>query len=103
MKPAVYDVTLSSSIMAVTSRILPFTAPGTVMPTALANDLVIELAVLLRLATATEQELAVHRLGEPAAHARKVLEEASTAVLNHASREITGKVVRVDFKGGPKE
>ncbi|MCT7667647.1 hypothetical protein [Shinella kummerowiae] len=103
MKPAVYDVTLSSSIMAVTSRILPFTAPGSVMPTALANDLVIELAVLLRLATATEQELAVHRLGEPAGQARKVLEDASTALLSGASRDQSGKVVRVDFTGGQKE
>ena len=103
MKLPVHDITLSSSIMNVTGRILPFTALGASMPSDTAHDIVIELAHLLKLASSMERELSVHRLSEAGILARGVLEGKASAAFEHLSRDPKGTVVKVDFDGGRKK
>lgn len=102
MRPIVYDATLSATILNASARILPYTAPGKAMPAEEARDVVVELALALRLASAMEQELAVHRLGEAGVLARASLEGAATTALDHLIRDPAGKVVKVDFDKGRK-
>lgn len=102
MKPPIHDITLSSTIMNVTGSILPYTAEGTAMPANKAQEVVIQLAMALRLASAMEQELAVHRLGETGVLVRASLEGAATTALDHMIRDPAGKVVKVDFEKGKK-
>lgn len=102
MKPSIHDITLSSTILSVTGSILPFTAEGRAMPPEKAQEAVIALALALKLASAMEQELAVHRLGETGVLARASLEGAATTALDHLIRDPAGKVVKVDFEKGKK-
>ncbi|GLR51241.1 hypothetical protein KYK30_20415 [Shinella yambaruensis] len=102
MKPIVYDATLSATILNASARILPYTAEGKTMPADKARDVVVELALALRLAAAMEQELAVHRLGEAGMLARASLEGAATTALDQLIRDPVGKVVKVDFDKGRK-
>lgn len=102
MKPPIHDITLSSTILNVTSSILPFTAEGKAMPSEKAQEAVIALALALKLASAMEQELAVHRLGEAGILARASLEGAATIALDQLIRDPAGKVVKVDFEKGKK-
>lgn len=102
MKPAIHDITLSSTIMNVAGSILPYTAKGTALPAEKAQEAVIHLALALKLASAMEQELAVHRLGEAGVLARASLEGAATTALDQLIRDPVGKVVTVDFEKGKK-
>lgn len=103
MKAIIQDVTLSSSILNVTAKILPFTEEGKMMPAAMAHDVVVELSIALRLASCMEQELSVHRLGEASILARTSLEAEATTALCRLVTDPAGKVVKVDFGGGQKE
>lgn len=103
MKAIIQDVTLSSSIVNVTAKILPFTEEGKMMPAAVARDVVVELSIALRLASCMEQELSVHRLGEAGILARTTLEAEATTALGGLVTDPAGKVIKLDFEGGRKK
>lgn len=102
MNVLIYDNTLSTSLQNAAAELIPYTAPGKMMPHQKAHDLVIELAVLLKLAATMERELAVLRMGEPESLAKSTLEKEASITFDQLVRDPTGKVVKVDFEKGKK-
>lgn len=102
MKAAILDTSLSTTIKDVTIAVLPYTAEGSTMPTGTAQDIVIRLAKALKLASLMEQELLIHRVGEPNMAIREVLETSAAIVFDDLTRVVRPTVVKVDFGKGRK-
>lgn len=100
MIAALRDTTLSTCILEVVKKVLPYTLPGAMMPSDVASDVVERLAGGMKLASLMEQELSVHRLGEAGMTARAVIEREIKAALDES---VGGTVVKVDFDGGRKK